>query len=61
MECCRKFENDMHKVGEYSDITDNTYTKQQVDFLLLTFPFLSKMLVILNGGETFVVFMHRRW
>ncbi|XP_047083815.1 cyclin-A3-2-like [Lolium rigidum] len=25
-----KFENDMHKVGEYSDITDNTYTKQQV-------------------------------
>ncbi|KAM0833235.1 hypothetical protein ACQ4PT_064380 [Festuca glaucescens] len=24
-----KFENDMHKVEEYSDITDNTYTKQQ--------------------------------
>ncbi|KAM0879578.1 hypothetical protein ACQ4PT_034146 [Festuca glaucescens] len=25
-----KYENDMHKVEEYSDITDNTYTKQQV-------------------------------
>ncbi|KAM0871466.1 hypothetical protein ACQ4PT_039364 [Festuca glaucescens] len=26
----RKIENDMHKVDKYSDITDNTYTKQQV-------------------------------
>ncbi|KAM0871468.1 hypothetical protein ACQ4PT_039364 [Festuca glaucescens] len=25
-----KIENDMHKVDKYSDITDNTYTKQQV-------------------------------
>jgi hypothetical protein len=54
MECRRKYENGMQKVEKYSDITDNTYTKQQVSFLLLIFPFLSKILVIPNGGETFV-------
>jgi hypothetical protein len=29
------------KVNKYTDITDNTYTKQQVVSLLLNFPFLS--------------------
>uniref|UniRef100_A0ACD5XHX8 Uncharacterized protein n=1 Tax=Avena sativa TaxID=4498 RepID=A0ACD5XHX8_AVESA len=32
MECCRKYEDDVnvHKAENYSDITDNTYTSQQV-------------------------------
>ena len=29
------------KVNKYTDITDHTYTKQQVASLLLSFPFLS--------------------
>ena len=49
------------KVNKYTDITDHTYTKQQVASLLLSFPFLSYFPWTMDYRHMFLFYVPRRW
>jgi len=54
-------ESSKMKVNKYTDITDHTYTKQQVSSLLLSFPFLSYFPWTMDYRHMFLFYVPRRW